>query len=214
MVWYRRRNSGVYGWWWSSAWCNHASESVGAYNLRWSLLPTAYKPLILLDFHRSFNDIQTILKAAFWFFEPKCSFFIFPPFMTNWSTVCIMEGFLCFNMWSRSRIRRRTILFETSSCGLQPIAVPARIRRNKIQAWKTRSRIIQLSFRVIPCGDSWLFARTKRRDCTRKTAQAIGRSWEAAGEGRSIWSLSNRSAALEEMPGKLLAQSESWNKWT
>ena len=27
-----------------------------------------------------------------------------------------------------------------------------------------------------PCGDSWLFARTKRRDCTRKTAQAIGRS--------------------------------------
>ena len=32
------------------------------------------------------------------------------------------------------------------------------------------------SFRVIPCGDSWLFARTKRRDCTRKTAQAIGRS--------------------------------------
>ena len=58
----------------------------------------------------------------------------------------------------------------------QPIAVPARIRRNKIQAWKTRSRIIQLSFRVIPCGDSWLFARTKRRDCTRKTAQAIGRS--------------------------------------
>ena len=49
-------------------------------------------------------------------------------------------------------------------------------RSSTNQAWKNRLRIIQLSFRVIPCGDSWLFARTKRRDCTRKTAQAIGRS--------------------------------------
>ena len=135
-------------------------------------LLAACKPLILLDFHRSFNDIQTMLKAAFWFFEPKCSFFIFPPFMTNWSTVCIMEGFLCFNMWSRSRIRRRTILFETSSCGLQPIAVPARIRRNKIQAWKTRLRIIQLSFRVIPSGGLRLFTPARHRDSTPKTARA------------------------------------------
>ena len=41
---------------------------------------------------------RTMLKATFWFFEPECSFFIFPPSMINWLTVCIMEGFLCFSM--------------------------------------------------------------------------------------------------------------------
>ena len=41
---------------------------------------------------------SSMLKATFWFFEPECSFFIFPPSMINWLTVCIMEGFLCFSM--------------------------------------------------------------------------------------------------------------------
>ena len=46
----------------------------------------------------SSHPTSSMLKATFWFFEPECSFFIFPPSMINWLTVCIMEGFLCFSM--------------------------------------------------------------------------------------------------------------------
>ena len=64
------------------------------YKLRKTLNPLSRKAFRAV----SFSATKDMLKATFWFFEPECSFFIFPPSMINWLTVCIMEGFLCFSM--------------------------------------------------------------------------------------------------------------------